>query len=80
MFQHCYTGDENEENNTTNPVNKPPSTQSSRVVHIVYTICICVHSSAETGFKKEVYLQSLKRPGDFLKKVPTATVPSVIDR
>ena len=41
---------ENEENNTTNLVN-----------WIVYTISICVHISAGTGFIKEVYLQSLKR-------------------
>ena len=54
---------ENEKNITTNPVNNPPppSTHYSRAVYIVYTTCICVHISAGTGFKKEVYLQSLKR-------------------
>ena len=54
---------ENEENNTTSPVNNPPSPSSThyrRAVNIVYTICICVHISAGTGFKKEVYLQPLK--------------------
>ena len=44
------------ENNATNPVTPPPSTH-----YIVYKICICVHISAGTGFKKEVYVQSLER-------------------
>ena len=48
---------ENEENNSTTPVT--PSPVSTTVV--VYPICICEHISAETGFKKEVYLQFLKR-------------------
>ena len=46
---------ENEKNNMTNPVNNPPPPSSahySRVVYIVYTICICVHISAGTGLKK----------------------------
>ena len=51
---------ENEENIRENPVNNPPtpSTHYRRVVYIVYTMCICVHISAETGLKKEVYIQA----------------------
>ena len=45
-----------EKNYTTNPVtNPPPSAHYSRVVYIVYTICICVYISAGTGFKKEFF-------------------------
>ena len=40
---------------------RPPSYHYSRVVYIVYTMSICVNISAATGFKKEVYLLSLKR-------------------
>ena len=32
-----------------------PSTHYRRVVYIVYIICICVHISAGTGLKYEVY-------------------------
>ena len=53
---------QNEENNETSPVNNPPPfTHYSRVVYSVHTIYICEHISAGTGFRKEVYLQSLKR-------------------
>ena len=41
------------------PPKKTLSTHYSRVVYIEYTKCISVHISA--GFKKEVYLQPLKR-------------------
>ena len=49
---------ENKENDNNN--NPPPllyPLQYNRVVNIGYTISICVHISAVTGFKKEVYLK-----------------------
>ena len=51
-----------EEINTTNPVNSPPPlpTTVKLCTLCTYTICICVHISAETGLKRG-YLQSLKR-------------------
>ena len=54
---------ENEENNTKNTVNNPtplPTTVELCTLCTVY-MYICVHISAGTGLKKEVYLQSLKR-------------------
>ena len=51
---------ENEENKKANPVNNPhplyPLQKS--YVHCVHNM-YCVHISAGTGFKKEVYIQSL---------------------
>ena len=54
---------ENEENTTTTPVNNPPplSAHNSRVVYIVYTICICVHIVSGSGFNKEGVVWSINR-------------------
>ena len=52
---------ENEENNTTNQVNKtpPPSVDYSKVVYVVYTACIWIRISSGLGFKKKRVLSSI---------------------
>ena len=45
------------ENSTTNP-DPPPSPHYSRVVYIVYTICICVLISSGSGFRKSFIFNS----------------------
>ena len=52
---------ENEENKKANPVCKqPPTPLPTTEEYIVYTICICVHISAGTGFKKRGLYTLLK--------------------